>query len=117
MEPVVGYSRAVVAGDHVYVSGTAPIPADGSDPPGGVYEQAQLCLRIILGALMEAGARPDQVVRTRIYFIDAGSFDDVARAHHEAFGEVLPATSGIVVAALLDPRWLVEIEADAVLSD
>lgn len=117
MEPVVGYSRAVVAGDHVYVSGTAPIPADGSDPPTGVYEQAELCFRIILGALDRAGARADQVVRTRIYLLDANSFDDVARAHHEVFGEVLPATSGIVVAALLDPRWLVEIEADAVLSD
>jgi len=117
MEPVVGYSRAVVAGNHVYVSGTAPIPADGSGPPTDVYEQAQLCLEIIFGALEQAGARPEHVVRTRIYLLDAGSFDEVARAHRDAFGDVLPATSGIVVAGLLDPRWLVEIEADAVVSD
>ncbi len=117
MEPVVGYSRAVVAGSHVYVSGTAPIPLDGSAPPEGVYEQARLCLQIIVGALEQAGARAEQVVRTRIYLRDAASFEDVARAHREVFGDVLPATSGIVVAGLLDPRWLVEIEADAVLSD
>lgn len=117
MEPVAGYSRAVVAGNHVYVSGTAPIPADGGDPPEGPYEQARLCLVIIAGALEQAGARPDDVVRTRIYLLDAASFDDVARAHREVFGEVLPATSAIVVSGLLDERWLVEIEAVAVLSD
>ena len=117
MEPVAGYSRAVVAGNHVYVSGTAPIPADGGDPPEGAYEQARLCLVIIAGALEQAGARPEDVVRTRIYLLDAASFDDVARAHREVFGEVLPATSAIVVSGLLDERWLVEIEAVAVLSD
>src|SRR5262245_52255813 len=117
MEPVVGYSRAVVAGRHVYVSGTAPIPADGSDPPEDVYEQARLCLEIVLGALAEAGAHAGDVVRTRLYVVDADEFDDVGRAHGEVFGEIRPVTTGIVVESLLDPRWRVEIEADAVLAE
>ncbi len=117
MEPVVGYSRAVVAGRHVYVSGTAPIPADGSDPPESVYEQARLCLEIVLGALAEAGAGAEDVVRTRLYVVDADEFDDVGRAHGEVFGEIRPATTGIVVESLLEPRWRVEIEADAVLPE
>ncbi len=117
LEPVVGYSRAVVAGRHVYVSGTAPIPADGSDPPESVYEQARLCLDIVLAALAQAGARAEDVVRTRLYVVDAAEFDDVGRAHGEVFGAIRPATAGIVVNGLLDPRWRVEIEADAVLSE
>jgi enamine deaminase RidA (YjgF/YER057c/UK114 family) len=117
MEPVVGYSRAVVAGANVYVSGTAPIPADGGDPPESVYEQARLCLQIVLGALEQAGARAEDVVRTRLYVVDAGEFDEVGRAHGEVFGEIRPATAGIVVKGLLDPRWRVEIEADAVVPE
>jgi enamine deaminase RidA (YjgF/YER057c/UK114 family) len=113
LEPVVGYSRAVVAGDRVYVSGTAPIPLDGSDPPAGSYAQARLCLEIVRGALERAGARVEDVVRTRIFVTPDADFDEVARAHGEVFGDIRPATSGIVVHALLDPRWLVEIEADA----
>ena len=114
LEPVVGYSRAVVAGDHVYVSGTAPIPTDGSDPPEGSYAQAKLCLEIVAGALERAGARVEDVVRTRIFVTPEADFDEVARAHGEVFAAIRPATSGIVVHALLDPRWLVEIEADAI---
>ena len=110
-----GYSRAVVAGGHVYVSGTAPIPRDGSPPPEHPYEQARLCLDIVLGALAEAGAGPEDVVRTRIFLTRREIMDDVGRAHGEVFGEVRPATSAIVVVGLLDPRWLVEIEADALL--
>ena len=117
MEPRVGYSRAVVAGRHVEVSGTAPIPADGSDPPEGPYEQARLCLEIIGGALAQAGASLDDVVRTRIFVVPGVDFDEVARAHGEAFGEIRPATSGLVVHALLDPQWLVEIEAAAILPE
>jgi enamine deaminase RidA (YjgF/YER057c/UK114 family) len=117
MEPIVGYSRAVVAGRHVYVSGTAPIPADGSEPPDGVYEQARLCLDIVLAALAQAGARAEDVVRTRLYVVDAEEFDEVGRAHGEVFGDIRPATAGIVVKALLDPRWRVEVEADAVLPE
>jgi enamine deaminase RidA (YjgF/YER057c/UK114 family) len=117
MESVVGYSRAVVAGRHVFVSGTAPIPADGGDPPESVYEQARLCLDIVLGALAQAGAGAEDVVRTRLYVVDAAEFEDVGRAHGEVFGDIRPATAGIVVKGLLDPRWRVEIEADAVLSE
>ena len=117
MEPLVGYSRAVVAGHHVYVSGTAPIPPDGSEPPESVYEQTRLCLSIILDALAVAGARAEDVVRTRLYVVDAEEFDEVGRAHGDVFGDIRPATAGVVVKALLDPRWRVEIEADAVLSE
>jgi enamine deaminase RidA (YjgF/YER057c/UK114 family) len=115
LEQVVGYSRAVRVGNRIWVSGTAPIPADGSDPPPGPYEQARLCLELIRDGLERAGARFEHVVRTRIYVVDAADFEDVGRAHGEVFGEIRPASSGVVVEALLDPRWLVEIEADAIL--
>jgi enamine deaminase RidA (YjgF/YER057c/UK114 family) len=115
MEPVVGYSRVVVAGGHVYVSGTAPIPPDGSPPPQSAYEQTRLCLEIILDALAQAGARPEDVVRTRMYAVDEDSFDDIGRAHGEVFGEIRPASAWIGVSHLADPRWRVEIEAEAVL--
>ncbi len=113
-EPIVGYSRAVVAGDRVHVSGTAPIPGDGSPTPEGAYEQARLCLEIIGDALTRAGSGLDHVVRTRVYLTDAAHFEEVARAHGEAFGSVRPANT-TVVAALLDPAWKVEIEVEAVL--
>lgn len=114
MEPVVGYSRAVVAAGHVHVSGSAPIPITG-DPPESAYEQAKLCLEIIGNALSHAGASFADVVRTRIYVTDADEWEEVGRAHGEVFSEIRPASSMIVVAGLLDPRWRVEIEADAVL--
>ena len=113
-EDRVGYSRAVRVGDRVWVSGTAPIMAGDADPPGGAYEQAKVCLAIIERALAEAGASPDDVVRTRIYVTDAALIDEVGRAHGEAFARARPATTGLVV-GLLDPRWLVEIEAEAVI--
>jgi enamine deaminase RidA (YjgF/YER057c/UK114 family) len=115
-EQAVGFSRAVVAGDRVYVAGTAPIPADGTAPPEGAYEQARLCLDIVGDALDRAGdAGFADVVRTRIYLTDAADWQEVARAHGETFGEIRPAATAVVVAALLDPRWRVEIEAEAVL--
>ena len=113
-ESIVGFSRAVVVGDHVYVAGTAPIPADGSPPPEGAYEQARLCLEIIGQALAKAGARFEDVVRTRVYVTDPAHWQDVGRAHGEIFGEIRPANT-TVVAALLDPAWKVEIDVDAVL--
>ena len=112
-----GYSRAVVAGNHVFVAGTAPIPPDGSDPPEGAYEQTQLCFEIILGALERAGAAAGDVVQTRVYLVDPEAFDDMARAHGEIFGEIRPVNTTVVIAGLVDPRWLLEIEALAVLSD
>jgi enamine deaminase RidA (YjgF/YER057c/UK114 family) len=113
-EERVGYSRAVRVDDRVWVSGTAPIMADDADPPATAYEQARVCIGIIERALHDAGATLDDVVRTRIYVTDASLIDDVGRAHGEAFATARPATTGVVT-GLLDPRWLVEIEAEAVI--
>jgi enamine deaminase RidA (YjgF/YER057c/UK114 family) len=113
-EERVGYSRAVRVGNQVWVSGTAPIMPDDADPPTGAYEQARVCLEIIGRALTEAGSSFDEVVRTRIYLTKAGDIDDVGRALMEVFNAARPATTGIVT-QLLDPRWRVEIEAEAVI--
>jgi enamine deaminase RidA (YjgF/YER057c/UK114 family) len=109
-----GYSRAVVADGRVYVSGTAPIMPDDADPPPDAYGQAQRCLEIVLAALMEAGASARAVVCTRLFITDRSFIDDVLRAHGEVFGEARPACTGIVT-ELVDPRWLVEIEVEAIL--
>jgi enamine deaminase RidA (YjgF/YER057c/UK114 family) len=113
-EPVIGFSRAVRIGDRVIVSGTAPIWEDGNvDPDPG--QQARRCLEIILAALAEAGAGPEHVVRTRTYLTDASYADAVGKAHGEVFGNVRPASTMVVVAGLLDGRWNVEMEAEAVV--
>jgi len=109
-----GYSRAVAAGGHVFVAGTAPIMPGDADPPPDAYGQARRCLEIVEAALKEAGGGLEHVVRTRLLMTDAAYTPDVLRAHGEAFGEVRPACTGMVV-GLLDPRWLVEVEVDAVL--
>ncbi len=108
-----GFSRAVVVGDRVHVAGTAPIPKDGP-PPESAYEQARLCLEIVAEALERAGSGLEHVVRTNIYVSDRVHWDEVARAHGEAFRDIRPAAT-CVVAALLDPAWKVEIEAEAVV--
>ena len=109
-----GYSRAVVAGKHVFVSGTVARMPDGSDPPPDAYAQARRVFEIIVTALAEAGAGPEDVVRTRIFVTRAEDFDAVGRAHKEVFGGTKPASTGLVV-SMIEPRWLVEIEADALL--
>jgi enamine deaminase RidA (YjgF/YER057c/UK114 family) len=111
-EPVVGFSRAVVADGRVLVAGTAPIPPDGEPTPPGAYDQARLCLQIVGETLERAGSRLELVVRTRLYITDAAHFDEVARAHGEVFSAIRPAST-MVVASLLDPTWKVEIEAEA----
>jgi enamine deaminase RidA (YjgF/YER057c/UK114 family) len=116
-EPTIGFSRAVRDGRHVFVAGTCAVMPGGGDPPPDAYGQARRCLEIILAALAEAGARPEHVVRTRTFLLDAKDWEEVGRAHGEVFAEVRPASTMIVVSALLDPRWLVEIEADALLSE
>ena len=113
-EDRVGYSRAVRIGSHVWVSGTAPIMPGDADPPRDAYDQAVICIAIIERALAEAGASLDDVVRTRLYVTDASDIDAVGRAHGEAFADARPATTGIVT-TLLDPRWRVTIEAEAVI--
>jgi enamine deaminase RidA (YjgF/YER057c/UK114 family) len=113
-EGIAGFSRAVVAGDRVHVSGTAPIPADGAAPPDGAYDQAKLVLAIIGEALTRAGSGLEHVVRTNIYVTAREHWPEVARAHGQVFGDVRPAAT-CIVADLLDPAWKVEIEAEAVL--
>lgn len=114
-EPRYGFSRAVRINDRVLVAGTAPIWPDGSvDPDPGA--QARQCLEIMFAALSEAGAHPADVVRTRMYITDAEHADAVGEAHGEVFGEIRPTATMVVVGGLLDPRWLVEMELEAVLS-
>lgn len=116
-EPEIGFSRAVRAGGHVAVAGTCAVMPDGGDPPADAYGQARRCLQIIAEALLEAGAGLDDVVRTRTFLRDAADWRDVGRAHGEFFGEVRPASTMLVVSGFLDPRWLVEIEADAIVPE
>ncbi len=115
-ERIVGYSRAVAVGPHVHVAGTIAAMPDGADPPPDAYGQARRCLEIVLAALEEAGARAEDVVRTRIFLVRREDMDEVARAHAEVFADIRPASTALVVQALLDERWLVEIEADAVVT-
>jgi enamine deaminase RidA (YjgF/YER057c/UK114 family) len=113
-EPRIGFSRAVRVGDRVLVAGTAPVWPDGScDPDPEV--QARRCLEIIVAALAEAGAGPEHVVRTRMYITRAQYADAVGRAHGAVLGAVRPASTMVVVAGLLDPRWTVEMEAEAII--
>jgi enamine deaminase RidA (YjgF/YER057c/UK114 family) len=113
-EPRYGFSRAVRVGDRVLVAGTAPIWPDGSvDPDPGA--QTRRCLEIMLAALAEAGGTPDHVVRTRTFITDPSLGDVIGEAHGQVFGEIRPASTMVVVAALLDPRWVVEMELEAVL--
>jgi enamine deaminase RidA (YjgF/YER057c/UK114 family) len=116
-EPVFGFSRAVVASGRVLVAGTAPVPAGGGAPPAGPYDQARLCLELIGEALSRAGTSLDHVLRTRIYITDAAHWREVARAHGEVFASIRPAATAVIVAGLLDPAWLVEIEAEAALPE
>ena len=113
-ESTIGFSRAVRAGDRVVVSGTAPVWPDGSCAED-VGLQARRCLEIIATALAEAGAGLGDVVRTRMFLTSADDADTVGAVHGEVFGAVRPAATMVVVAALLDPRWKVEIEAEAII--
>jgi len=116
-EPVFGYSRAVRVGNRVFVSGTVAWGDDGRVAGiGDMYAQAGQAIRNIEKALAEAGASLADVVRTRTFVTDITRFEEVARAHGEAFGEVRPAATLVAVTALVEPEMLVEIEADAVVS-
>jgi enamine deaminase RidA (YjgF/YER057c/UK114 family) len=113
-ERVMGFSRAVRVGSHVFVAGTAPVMLEGEELPPDAYGQTRRCLEIIVTALREAGAEPEHVVRTRIFATSAGIFEEVARAHGAVFGDVRPACT-FVITQLIDPRWHVEIEAEALV--
>lgn len=110
-----GYSRAVRVGNQIHVSGTAAVMPEGEPPPPDAYGQARRCLEIIVAALEELGAEPADVVRTRVYITDASHWEGVGKAHGEVFGEIQPASAMVVITGLLDPDFLVEIEADAIV--
>ena len=114
-ESLVGFSRAVRRGSRIVVSGTAPLDHDGETVEGDTYAQATRCFEIILEAVEALGGAREDVVRTRMYVIDAADWDGVGRAHGEFFRDTYPASTLIVVQGLLDPRWRVEIEAEAEL--
>ncbi len=115
-EAVVGYSRAVRKGSHVFVAGTTSANADGSiHGAGDGYAQAKRCLEIIERALSEAGATMADVVRTRMFVTDIGRWEEFGRAHGEVFGNIRPAATMVQVSALIDPGILIEIEVDAVV--
>lgn len=113
-EGPIGFSRAVRVGDRVLVAGTAPTWPDGHVDED-VEHQAERCLEIMLAALREAGAQPGDVVRTRTFLVDTADWQAVGRAHGRVFGAVRPASTMVVVAALLDSRWRVEMEAEAII--
>jgi len=112
-EPIIGFSRAVRAGNTVHVSGTGPVGADEAD----ATTQTRHVLSIIAAALVQAGAKLEDVVRTRMYLTHVEDWEAVGRAHGEFFGAIRPAATMVVVAGLLNSSWRVEIEADAVISD
>jgi enamine deaminase RidA (YjgF/YER057c/UK114 family) len=117
-ETSIGFSRGVRDGDVIAISGTAPVWPDGHVDPDP-YEQAKRCWAIMLAALAELGGGPEHVIRTRQYLTHPADADEVGRAHAEVFGhlDAGPASTMVVVAGLLDPRWKVELELDAVVRD
>ena len=115
-ESTIGFSRAVRVGPHVAVSGTAPIAANGETAcPGDLYGQTKRCLEIIEKALSEAGAKREHVVRTRMFLKDLTDWEQAGRAHGEFFKDIRPAATMIQIVQALDPSWLIEIEADAIV--
>ena len=115
-EEQIGFSRAVRVGQHVAVSGTAPIaPGGGVACPGDLYGQTLRCLEIIEKALNDAGDKREHVIRTRIFLKDMKNWQDAGRAHGEFFRGIRPASTMIQIVQAIDPAWLVEIEADAIV--
>jgi len=117
-EEIVGYSRAVRTGPFIAVTGSAAVGPDGQlVGEGDAYAQTSRCIEVIKEALEGAGASLDDVVRTRMFVTDIEQWPEIGRAHQEAFGGIMPATTMVEVSRLIDPAMLVEIEADAVVCD
>jgi enamine deaminase RidA (YjgF/YER057c/UK114 family) len=115
-EPQIGFSRAVRVGPHIAVSGTAPIAASGGTAcPGDLYGQTKRCLEIIEKAINDAGGKREHVVRTRMYLKEMRGWQDAGRAHGEFFKDIRPASTLIQIVQAIDPSWMVEIEADAIV--
>ena len=115
-EPVIGFSRAVRIGNVIAISGTAPIGPDGKTAGAGdVAAQVRRCCAVASEVLAKAGASLADVIRTRMYLVNAEDWEKAGRAHGETFGAIRPASTMVVGEALLDPDWLVEMEFDAVI--
>jgi len=112
-----GFSRAARIGDRVLVAGTAPVPPEGQQVAATAYLQMRRCAEIALTAMAELGADASSVIRTRMFITDAAEADEIGRAHAEVFGASDPPATMVVVAALLDPAWKVEIEVEAIATD
>jgi enamine deaminase RidA (YjgF/YER057c/UK114 family) len=115
-EPVIGFSRAVRVGPHISVSGTAPIAEGGGvASPGDLYGQTRRCLDIIENAVNQAGGKREHIVRTRMFLKDMSNWQEAGRAHGEFFKDIRPASTMIQIVQAIDPAWLIEIEADAIV--
>jgi enamine deaminase RidA (YjgF/YER057c/UK114 family) len=116
-EPTIGFSRAVRVGPHIAVSGTAPLAPDGGTAsPGDLYGQTKRCLEIIEKAVNDAGSKREHIVRTRMFLKDMKSWQEAGRAHGEFFKDIRPASTMIQIVQAIDPSWLIEIEADAIVT-
>lgn len=109
-----GFARAIRVGDVIRVAGTAPVPEAGGEPASSAYDQMLRCVDIARSAVEDLGGDLLGAVRTRMFIVDPDDADDVGRAHREAFGTARPAATMVVVAALLDPAWRVELEVDVI---
>ena len=116
-EKLYGFSRGLRRGRRVEIAGTAPIPDPGQEVAATAYEQMLRCGEIVVKALQQLGSSPDEVVRTRMFITDPADADAIGRAHGELFGDARPVATMVVVAALLDPAWKVELEVEALTSD
>jgi enamine deaminase RidA (YjgF/YER057c/UK114 family) len=115
-EPKIGFSRAVRVGPFISVSGTAPLAPDGGTAsPGDLYAQTKRCLEIIEKAINDAGGKREHVVRTRLFLKEMSNWQDAGRAHGEFFKNIRPASTMVQIVQAIDPSWLVEIEADAIV--
>lgn len=115
-EKPIGFSRAVRIGNIISVAGTAPLAADGTTShPNDLYNQTKRCLEIMIKAIADAGGKPENVIRTRIYLKDISDWENAAKAHGEFFSEIRPASTFIEVKGFIKDDWLVETEADCVI--